>query len=57
MKINNAAEDFLKLEKFVNLNFTGFVKILKKHDRRLPYPCKALYLARLHDQVPIHDIL
>jgi SPX domain protein involved in polyphosphate accumulation len=34
----------------VNLNFTGFHKILKKHDRRLPNPCKAFYTARLHDQ-------
>jgi SPX domain protein involved in polyphosphate accumulation len=39
-----------RLEKFVNLNFTGFHKILKKHDRRLPNPCKAFYTARLHDQ-------
>lgn len=26
-------EMFLKLEKYVNLNYTGFHKILKKHDR------------------------
>jgi hypothetical protein len=38
------------LEKFVNLNFTGFHKILKKHDRRLPNPCKNFYISRLHDQ-------
>jgi len=41
---------YLKLEKFVNLNFTGFHKILKKHDRWLPNPCKAFYLTRLHSQ-------
>jgi hypothetical protein len=34
----------------VNLNFTGFYKILKKHDRHLPNPCKTFYTARLHDQ-------
>lgn len=34
----------------MNLNFTGFHKILKKHDRRLPNPCKDFYIARLHDQ-------
>lgn len=28
----------------------GFHKILKKHDRRLPNPCKEFYMARLHDQ-------
>lgn len=49
-KVEQAGEEFLKLEKFVNLNFTGFHKILKKHDRRLPNPCRAFYAARLHDQ-------
>ncbi len=39
-----------RLEKYVNLNFTGFHKILKKHDKRLPNPCRAFYTARLHDQ-------
>lgn len=39
-----------RLEKYVNLNVTGFHKILKKHDRRLPNPCKAFYILRLHDQ-------
>lgn len=38
------------MEKYVNLNFTGIHKILKKHDRRLPNPCKAFYTTRLHDQ-------
>lgn len=41
---------YYRLEKFVNLNFTGFHKILKKHDKRLPNPCKSFYTARLHDQ-------
>lgn len=49
--VNKVAEEFLQLEKFVNLNFTGFHKILKKHDRRLPSnPCKLFYVSRLHDQ-------
>ena len=34
----------------MNLNFTGFHKILKKHDKCLPNPCKAFYISRLHDQ-------
>ena len=50
LKMEKAGEDFLKLEKYVNINFTGFHKILKKHDRHLPNPCKAFYTARLHDQ-------
>jgi SPX domain protein involved in polyphosphate accumulation len=39
-----------RLEKYVNMNFTGFHKILKKHDKRLPNPCRAFYTARLHNQ-------
>eukprot|EP00981_Chlorochromonas_danica_P013550 scaffold6470_cov243-Ochromonas_danica.AAC.2 len=50
VQVEKAGEEFLRLEKYVNLNFTGFHKILKKHDRRLPNPCRAFYAARLHDQ-------
>lgn len=50
LEVEKAGESFLKLEKYVNLNFTGFHKILKKHDRRLPNPCRTFYLGRLHDQ-------
>ncbi len=45
------ADDFLRLEKYVNLNFMGFHKILKKHDKNLPNnPCKAFYVSRMHAQ-------
>jgi SPX domain protein involved in polyphosphate accumulation len=45
------AADFLRLEKYVNINFMGFHKILKKHDKNLPaMPCKAFYVNRLHAQ-------
>ena len=45
------AEDFLRLEKYVNINFMGFHKILKKHDKHLPNnPCKAFYIGRMHAQ-------
>jgi len=45
------ANDFLRLELFVNINFMGFHKILKKHDKNLPNnPCKAFYVNRLHSQ-------
>lgn len=45
------AQDFLRLELYVNLNFMGFHKILKKHDKHLPNnPCKAFYVGRLHNQ-------
>jgi SPX domain protein involved in polyphosphate accumulation len=41
---------FNRLEKFVNLNFMGFHKILKKHDKKLPNPCKSFYIVRLQGQ-------
>jgi SPX domain protein involved in polyphosphate accumulation len=45
------ADDFLRLEKYVNINFMGFHKILKKHDKHLPNnPCKAFYVNRMHAQ-------
>lgn len=45
------AEEFLRLEKYVNINFMGFHKILKKHDKHVPTnPCKAFYVARMHAQ-------
>lgn len=48
---DEAAKDFLRLELYVNLNFMGFHKILKKHDKHLKNnPCKAFYVGRLHNQ-------
>lgn len=48
--VEDAGNTFLALEKYVNLNFMGFIKILKKHDKRLPNPCRAFYTSRLHEQ-------
>ncbi|KAK9865590.1 hypothetical protein WJX84_011801 [Apatococcus fuscideae] len=40
--------EFLSLEKYVNLNYMGFHKILKKHDKMVPTaPCQQYYLAQL----------
>lgn len=42
---------FLQLEKYVNLNYMGFHKILKKHDKQLPHsPCRQFYISHLHNQ-------
>jgi len=42
---------FLTLEKYVNINFMGFHKILKKHDKYCPAnPCKTFYVNRMHSQ-------
>jgi SPX domain protein involved in polyphosphate accumulation len=44
-------DEFLALEKYVNLNYMGFHKILKKHDKNLPHtPCRQFYIAHLHNQ-------
>ena len=49
--VDLVAEEFLHLEKYVNLNFMGFHKILKKHDKYVPSnPCKAFYVSRMHAQ-------
>ena len=48
---DQVAEAFLRLEKYVNINFMGFHKILKKHDKHVPNnPCRAYYITRLHSQ-------
>ena len=48
---DSIADDFLRLEKYVNINFMGFHTILKKHDKYLPNnPCKAFYVSRMHAQ-------
>lgn len=45
------ANDFLRLEKYVNINLMGIHKILKKHDKNLPaFACRAHYVNRVHAQ-------
>jgi len=41
----------LSITRYVNLNYLGFHKILKKHDKNLPHaPCQQFYVAHLHHQ-------
>ena len=48
---DDVAQRFLTLEKYVNINFMGFHKILKKHDKYCPAaPCKTFYVNRMHSQ-------
>lgn len=50
-KADSVAKSFLVLEKYVNINFMGFHKILKKHDKNSPrYACKQFYINRMHNQ-------
>eukprot|EP00968_Pinguiococcus_pyrenoidosus_P015071 scaffold1387_cov260-Pinguiococcus_pyrenoidosus.AAC.1 len=46
-RLKAVAAEFLRLEKFVNLNYTGFDKIMKKHDKIYETPCRSHYLTRL----------
>ena len=48
---DDIATKFLTVEKYVNINFMGFHKILKKHDKYCPLnPCKTFYVNRMHSQ-------
>ena len=49
-------DDFLRIEKFANLNTTAVYKILKKHDKLIPATtCCRYYLERLHNQPWIRE--
>jgi len=51
IRTDEVAEQFLRLEKYVNINFMGFHKILKKHDKYvMNHPCREFYVSRLHAQ-------
>ena len=44
-------DEFLHLEKYVNLNYMAAHKILKKHDKNMPHsPCRQFYISHLHSQ-------
>lgn len=44
-------DEFLALEKYVNLNYLGFHKAVKKHDKLLPLaPCQQFYMHVLRNQ-------
>ena len=49
IRAKEIGDTFLDLEKYININYTGFYKILKKHDKNLPStPARQFYMARLH---------
>eukprot|EP00899_Mesostigma_viride_P008373 jgi/Mesvir1/17537/Mv08789-RA.2 len=46
-----------QLEKFVNVSYTTFYKILKKHDKLLPnVPCRQFYMARLNQKCWLREL-
>jgi SPX domain protein involved in polyphosphate accumulation/uncharacterized membrane protein YidH (DUF202 family) len=43
------ADEFLRLEKFANVNYLGFHRILKLHDQMFPRAkCRDFYIKRMH---------
>lgn len=47
-KINAVADDINRLEKFTRVNYTGFLKIVKKHDRHTNYILRPMFMVRLN---------
>jgi SPX domain protein involved in polyphosphate accumulation len=47
-KINNIADDINRLERFIRFNYTGFLKIVKKHDRHTDYILRPMFMVRLN---------
>eukprot|EP00002_Diphylleia_rotans_P018411 TRINITY_DN3566_c0_g1_i1.p1 TRINITY_DN3566_c0_g1~~TRINITY_DN3566_c0_g1_i1.p1 ORF type:complete len:683 (+),score=176.17 TRINITY_DN3566_c0_g1_i1:51-2099(+) len=56
-QVTACEEDLINLEKFVNLNMTGFVKILKKHDKHSPTKFMQIYMVRLWKEPFLTDKL
>jgi SPX domain protein involved in polyphosphate accumulation len=52
VQLDNIGLEIMEMEKFVNINFNGFHKILKKHDKHVPktFACMTVYLMRLQRQ-------
>lgn len=47
-KINHVADSINRLEKFSRFNYTGFLKIVKKHDRYTDYILRPMFMVRLN---------
>ena len=56
VRAKRAGDDFLATERFANVNFMAFLRILEKHDEHITkVPCKEFYLSKLHQQSWIKD--
>lgn len=47
-KINQIADDVNRLARYSRLNYTGFLKIVKKHDRHTNYVLRPMFMVRLN---------
>ncbi|KAI8376002.1 VTC domain-containing protein [Radiomyces spectabilis] len=46
--INEIADDINRLARFSRLNYTGFLKMVKKHDRHTAYVLRPMFMVRLN---------
>ncbi|KAG0170198.1 vacuolar transporter chaperone [Apophysomyces sp. BC1034] len=46
--INEIADDINRLARFSRLNYTGFLKMVKKHDRHTDYVLRPMFMVRLN---------
>ncbi|RUP46886.1 hypothetical protein BC936DRAFT_146410 [Jimgerdemannia flammicorona] len=47
-EINSIADDINQLARYARLNYTGFLKIVKKHDRHTDYVLRPMFMVRLN---------
>ncbi|KAI9356546.1 VTC domain-containing protein [Zopfochytrium polystomum] len=48
--VNKVLNETSELSKFTRINYTGFMKILKKHDKRTSFQLKPMFLVRLNSR-------
>lgn len=46
-EISRVTDELVELSSFTRLNYTGFIKILKKHDKRTEFMLKPMFMIRL----------
>ncbi|KAI8327805.1 VTC domain-containing protein [Chlamydoabsidia padenii] len=46
--INHIADDINRLARYSRINYTGFIKIVKKHDRHTNYVLRPMFMVRLN---------
>ncbi|KAI8084662.1 VTC domain-containing protein [Halteromyces radiatus] len=46
--INDIADDINRLARYSRINYTGFLKIVKKHDRHTDYVLRPMFMVRLN---------
>jgi SPX domain protein involved in polyphosphate accumulation len=49
-ELNGCSQTISKLSRFTKLNYTGFMKILKKHDKHTNFQLKSMFLMRMNNR-------